>query len=93
LGCCGVVPYMDPINEAHVSELGLVVIDVAGADDATVLVVHAALAARWATASADRTTCDADQPGVQLRCAVGGAAGAVRAGVACRVGWSLVAWM
>lgn len=67
-GCCGVVPYMDPISEVHVTEPGLAVIDVAGADDATVFAVQAALAAQWATTSGDRTTRDVGQPGVRLRC-------------------------
>lgn len=60
--------YMDPINETHVNRPGPTVIDVAGADDATVFAIQAALAARWATAAADRTTRDVGQPGVRLRC-------------------------
>lgn len=63
-----VVPYMDPINEAHVSEPGLVVVDVAAADDATALAFQQLLADRWATATAEQTTRDAGEPGVRLRC-------------------------
>ncbi|MGX1238984.1 hypothetical protein RKD46_000088 [Streptomyces pseudovenezuelae] len=58
---------MDPIRDAHLSEPGLLVIDVAGCDDATVLAFQAAIARIWATAPAERTTRDAGQPGVRLR--------------------------
>ncbi|MFJ8637224.1 DUF6207 family protein [Streptomyces sp. NPDC093568] len=59
---------MDPIDEVHLKEPGLVVIDVAAADDSTVLAFQQMLAAQWATATSDRTTRDAGQPGVRLRC-------------------------
>ncbi|MFJ3673375.1 DUF6207 family protein [Streptomyces sp. NPDC090106] len=59
---------MDPINEVHVREPGLVVVDVATADDATALAFQQMLADRWATATADRTTRDVSEPGVRLRC-------------------------
>ncbi|MGQ4423213.1 DUF6207 family protein [Streptomyces violaceoruber] len=59
---------MDAINEVHVSEPGLVVVDLAAADDETAFAFHTALAARWATTSVERTTRDAGQPGVRLRC-------------------------
>jgi hypothetical protein len=59
---------MDPINEMHVSRPGLVVVDVAAADDDTALIFQQLLADRWATATAEQTTRDADQPGVRLRC-------------------------
>ncbi|MEV7082446.1 DUF6207 family protein [Streptomyces sp. NPDC093516] len=59
---------MNPINEAHVREPGLVVVDVAAADDATALAFQQLLADRWATATAEQTTRDAGQPGVRLRC-------------------------
>lgn len=59
---------MNPINEAHVSEPGLLVVDVAAADDATVLAFQQLLAARWATPTAEHTTRDPGQPGVRLRC-------------------------
>ncbi|MFI9176167.1 DUF6207 family protein [Streptomyces lincolnensis] len=59
---------MDPINEVHISRPGLLVVDVAAADDATALAFQQLLADRWATATAERTTHDVDQPGVRLRC-------------------------
>jgi hypothetical protein len=59
---------MNPINETHVSEPGLLVVDVAAADDATVLAFQQLLAARWATATAEHTTRDPGQPGIRLRC-------------------------
>ncbi len=64
----GVVPVMEAINDVHVSEPGLVVVDVAAADDETAFAFHTALAARWATTSVERTTREAGQPGVRLRC-------------------------
>lgn len=57
---------MNPINEVHVSEPGLLVVDVAAADDATALAFQQLLADRWATA--EHTTRDAGEPGVRLRC-------------------------
>ena len=59
---------MNPINDVHVSEPGLVVVDVAAADDATALAFQQMLADRWATATVDCTTRDAGEPGVRLRC-------------------------
>ncbi|WP_433917376.1 DUF6207 family protein [Streptomyces canus] len=59
---------MNPINEAHVSRPGLLVVDVAAADDVTALAFQQLLADRWATAAAEQTTRDAGQPGVRLRC-------------------------
>ncbi|MFI8834949.1 DUF6207 family protein [Streptomyces afghaniensis] len=47
---------MDPIHEAHVSEPGLLVVDVAAAFDATALAFQQLLADRWATATAEQTT-------------------------------------
>lgn len=67
-GLARVVPDMEPINELHLTEPGLVVVDVAAADDATAFAFQQALASRWATATTDRTTHDPDQPGVRLRC-------------------------
>ncbi|MFI9379350.1 DUF6207 family protein [Streptomyces parvulus] len=56
------------INEVHVSEPGLVVVDVAAADDATAFTFHAVLASLWAATSVERTFRSAGQPGVRLRC-------------------------
>jgi hypothetical protein len=64
----GVVPDVEPINEVHVSRPGLVVVDVAAADDTTALAFQQLLAERWATATAEHTTRDAGEPGVRLRC-------------------------
>ncbi|WP_229829420.1 DUF6207 family protein [Streptomyces massasporeus] len=52
------------------SEPGLLVVDVAAADDDTALTLQQLLAERWATATAtaERTTRDAGEPGVRLRC-------------------------
>ncbi|MFJ9591050.1 DUF6207 family protein [Streptomyces acidicola] len=58
---------MNPINETHVSEPGLVVVDIAAADDATALAFQQLLADQWATATAQHTTRDAGEPGVRLR--------------------------
>ncbi|MGW3462668.1 DUF6207 family protein [Streptomyces olivaceoviridis] len=59
---------MKPIREEHVAEPGLVVVDVAAANDATVFALQEALAERWATAAGDRTTRTPGEPGVWLRC-------------------------
>ncbi|GAA4340062.1 DUF6207 family protein [Streptomyces venetus] len=59
---------MKPINEAHVAQPGLAVIDIAAADDLTAFAVQEALAGRWATAPADRTIRVPGEPGVRLRC-------------------------
>ncbi|MFD7379418.1 DUF6207 family protein [Streptomyces mirabilis] len=55
---------MRTINDAHVEEPGLAVVEVAAADNETAFAVQELLAARWATATADRTTRD----GARLRC-------------------------
>ncbi|MGW2695747.1 DUF6207 family protein [Streptomyces sp. NPDC001296] len=55
----------------HVAGPGLVVVEeVAAADDATEFAFQKALGARWATATADRTTRNADEtaPGTRLTC-------------------------
>ncbi|WP_046248059.1 DUF6207 family protein [Streptomyces sp. MBT28] len=59
---------MEAINDVHVSEPGLVVVDIAAADDETAFAFHTVLAARWATTSVERTTREAGQAGVRLRC-------------------------
>ena len=58
---------MGPINALHVAEPGLLVVEVAAADDETALAFQDAVAARWATATTDRTTHQPGQPGVRLR--------------------------
>ncbi|MFF9765276.1 DUF6207 family protein [Streptomyces sp. NPDC014636] len=64
----GVVLFMEAIQEAHVSEPGLVVVDVTAADDRTAFAFHAALAAMWVTTAVERTPRDPGQHGVRLRC-------------------------
>ncbi|MFD5858772.1 DUF6207 family protein [Streptomyces chartreusis] len=59
---------MGPINETHVARPGLAVVEIAAADDETAFALQEALAARWATATADRTTRSPGEPGVRLRC-------------------------
>ncbi|QTD95728.1 DUF6207 family protein [Streptomyces cyanogenus] len=56
------------ILEVHVSEPGLVVVDIAAADDQTAFAFHSALASMWATTAVERTRRDPGQPGVRLRC-------------------------
>ncbi|MGA5711342.1 DUF6207 family protein [Streptomyces cellulosae] len=63
-----VVPGMRPINDAHVAEPGLAVVEVEAADDQTAFAIQELLATRWATALADRTVREPDEPGVRLRC-------------------------
>ncbi|MFJ4518928.1 DUF6207 family protein [Streptomyces sp. NPDC088816] len=45
-------------------------VDVAAADEETAMAFQEAITARWATATADRTTREPGQPGVRLRCYV-----------------------
>ncbi|MFH9008996.1 DUF6207 family protein [Streptomyces afghaniensis] len=59
---------MRPINEAHVAQPGLAVVEVAAADNHTAFAIQEALAGRWATATADATTRVPGEPGVRLRC-------------------------
>ncbi|MER5995685.1 DUF6207 family protein [Streptomyces viridosporus] len=59
---------MRPINDAHVAEPGLAVVEVAAADDATAFAVQELLATRWAIAPANRTVREPGEPGVRLRC-------------------------
>ncbi|MFC8393571.1 MULTISPECIES: DUF6207 family protein [unclassified Streptomyces] len=59
---------VDAINEVHVSEPGLVVVDVAAADDQTAFAFQEALASLWATTAVERAIRDVGQPGVRLRC-------------------------
>jgi hypothetical protein len=62
---------MRQIADAHVTEPGLAVVEVAAADDETALAVQELLAARCAMAPADRTTREPGEPGVRLRCFLG----------------------
>ncbi|MDQ1041963.1 DUF6207 family protein [Streptomyces sp. V4I2] len=58
---------MDPIQETHLFEPGLLVVDVAGLDDDAVFAFQETIARTWGTSIADRTTRDVGQPGVRLR--------------------------
>lgn len=59
---------MKSIRDEHVAEPGLVIVDVAAADDTTALAFQQLLAERWATATAERTTRTPGESGVRLRC-------------------------
>ncbi|MFE7763010.1 MULTISPECIES: DUF6207 family protein [Streptomyces] len=58
---------MDPIREVHLSEPGLLVIDVAGVDEASVMAFRDAVVRTWATAPAEHVTREPGQPGVRIR--------------------------
>ncbi|WP_225823975.1 DUF6207 family protein [Streptomyces naphthomycinicus] len=59
---------MEAMHGEYVSVPGLVMVDIAAADDQTAFAFHAALAAMWATTAVERTTRDSGHPGVRLRC-------------------------
>ncbi|MFE7033983.1 DUF6207 family protein [Streptomyces sp. NPDC057621] len=61
------MPGMRPMNDAHVAEPGLAVVEIAAADDATALAIQNLQATRWAMAAAERTTREPGDPGVRLR--------------------------
>ncbi|GAA2940177.1 DUF6207 family protein [Streptomyces erythrogriseus] len=65
------MPDMKPINDGHVAEPGLAVVEVAAADDETAFAVQELLATQCAIAPADRTTHEPGEPGVRLRCYLG----------------------
>lgn len=58
---------MEDIDEAHVSEPGLVVLDITGADDHTVIAVMTALAKLWATSGVSLHWQVPGRPGVCAR--------------------------
>ncbi|MET9461084.1 DUF6207 family protein [Streptomyces canus] len=66
-GHAHVLAGVDPIQEVHLSEPGLLVVDVAGADEATVIAFQNAVTRTWATAPAEAVTREPGQPGVRLR--------------------------
>ncbi|MGW3683022.1 DUF6207 family protein [Streptomyces prasinus] len=59
---------MRPINNAHVAEPGLAVVEIAAADDQTAFAIQELLATRCAVAAADHTTHEPGEAGVRLRC-------------------------
>ncbi|MFE2972704.1 DUF6207 family protein [Streptomyces sp. NPDC059340] len=59
---------MRQINDAHVAEPRLAIVEAAAADDQTAFALQEILATRWATATADHTTRVPGEPGIRLRC-------------------------
>ncbi|MEU9646345.1 DUF6207 family protein [Streptomyces sp. NPDC048188] len=57
---------MEAIHDVHVSEPGLVVVDIAAAGDKTMFTFHTAPAARWATISAEPEDAAEQRPVVLL---------------------------
>lgn len=58
---------MKPIDEQHITEPGLVVLDITGGDVDTVRAVMAALEERWATSGVGPVRRDPGEPGVRAR--------------------------
>ncbi|MGW7136653.1 DUF6207 family protein [Streptomyces xanthophaeus] len=58
---------MKPIDEQHIAEPGLVVLDITGGDEDTVRAVMAALEERWATSGVGPVRRDPGEPGVRAR--------------------------
>ncbi|MEU2957218.1 DUF6207 family protein [Streptomyces xanthochromogenes] len=56
-----------PIDEQHIKESGLVVLDVTGKDEDTVRAVLVALSERWATSGIVPIRRDPGEPGVKAR--------------------------
>ncbi|MFJ1551914.1 DUF6207 family protein [Streptomyces sp. NPDC088246] len=58
---------MTEINELHLSESGLVVLDIAARDEATLMTVMADLQERWATSGISGVQRVPGEPGVRVR--------------------------
>ncbi|MFF7205340.1 DUF6207 family protein [Streptomyces sp. NPDC008141] len=58
---------MDPVDEQHVAEPGLIVVDITAADEATALAAVAEMDSRWATSRPDQVRRLPGQVGVTLR--------------------------
>ncbi|MFF0216114.1 DUF6207 family protein [Streptomyces vinaceus] len=58
---------MKPIDEQHIAEPGLVVLDITGGDEDTVRAVAAAFEARWATSGIGPVRRGPGEPGVRAR--------------------------
>ncbi|MER6782212.1 MULTISPECIES: DUF6207 family protein [unclassified Streptomyces] len=58
---------MKPIDEQHIAEPGLVVLDITGGDEDTVRAVMATLEERWATSGIGPVRSDPGEPGVRAR--------------------------
>ncbi|MHA4772945.1 DUF6207 family protein [Streptomyces sp. MSC1_001] len=58
---------MKPINEQHIAESGLVVLDITGGDEDTVRAVMTVLEELWATSGIGPVRRDPGEPGVRAR--------------------------
>lgn len=58
---------MKPIDEQHIAEPGLVVLDITGGDEDTVRAVITALEERWATSGTGPVRREPGEPGVRAR--------------------------
>ncbi|WP_438297636.1 DUF6207 family protein [Streptomyces sp. HUAS TT7] len=58
---------MEPIDNSHVSEPGLVVLDITAADEATAFAVQSELERWWATSGADTVRREPGALGVKAR--------------------------
>lgn len=66
-GSSTVAELVNPIDEQHIAEPGLVVLDITGGDEDTVRAVMAALEERWATSGIVPVRRDPGEPGVRAR--------------------------
>ncbi|MFE5563124.1 DUF6207 family protein [Streptomyces sp. NPDC056544] len=62
-----VAAVMKPIDQKHIAEPGLVVLDITGGDEDTVQAVMATLEERWATSGIAPVRRDPGEPGVRAR--------------------------
>ncbi|MFD9302128.1 DUF6207 family protein [Streptomyces sp. NPDC060048] len=62
-----VAAVMKPIDEQHIAEPGLVVLDITGGDEDTVQAVMATLEERWATSGIAPVRREPGEPGVRAR--------------------------
>ncbi|WP_234323561.1 DUF6207 family protein [Streptomyces sp. NRRL F-2580] len=67
LASTAVAADMKPIDEKHIAELRLVVLDIARRDEDTVRAVMATLEERWATSGIAPARRDPGEPGVRAR--------------------------
>ncbi|GAA1549066.1 DUF6207 family protein [Streptomyces albidochromogenes] len=58
---------MEKIDEQHINEPGLVVLDISAADEATVHAVMTDLGEWWATSGITSVRCEPGAPGVKAR--------------------------
>ncbi|MFJ9597881.1 DUF6207 family protein [Streptomyces virginiae] len=67
IGSPAVAAGMEPINEQHIAEPGLVVLDITGGDEDTVRAVMVTLEERWAISGIVPVRRDPGEPGVRAR--------------------------